>query len=70
MLKYVTLRMVIVITKYFAWPLDQLDVDSVFVWVMREKVFCAIPICVEVDGDFDCVELVKAIYGLKQATRV
>uniref|UniRef100_A0AAV1TT82 Reverse transcriptase Ty1/copia-type domain-containing protein n=1 Tax=Peronospora matthiolae TaxID=2874970 RepID=A0AAV1TT82_9STRA len=37
---------------------------------MKEKVFCAIPEGVEVDEDFDCSELVKAIYGLKQASRV
>uniref|UniRef100_A0AAV1V9F8 Polyprotein n=1 Tax=Peronospora matthiolae TaxID=2874970 RepID=A0AAV1V9F8_9STRA len=69
--KYVTLRMVIAITKYFDWPLDQLDVVTVFLYgVMKEKVYCVIPEGVEMDGDFDCLELVKAIYGLKQASRV
>uniref|UniRef100_A0AAV1TQD8 Integrase catalytic domain-containing protein n=1 Tax=Peronospora matthiolae TaxID=2874970 RepID=A0AAV1TQD8_9STRA len=36
----------------------------------EEQVFCAIPEGIEVDEDFDCFELVKAIYGLKQASRV
>uniref|UniRef100_A0AAV1VBB0 Polyprotein n=1 Tax=Peronospora matthiolae TaxID=2874970 RepID=A0AAV1VBB0_9STRA len=69
--KYVTLRMVIAITKYFDWPLDQVDVVTAFLYgVMKEKVYCVIPEGVEMDGDFDCLELVKAIYGLKQASRV
>ena len=29
-----------------------------------------VPEGVDLDGDFDCLELVKAIYGLKQALRV
>uniref|UniRef100_A0AAV1TX81 Reverse transcriptase Ty1/copia-type domain-containing protein n=2 Tax=Peronospora matthiolae TaxID=2874970 RepID=A0AAV1TX81_9STRA len=63
--------MVIAITKYFDWPLDQLDVVTAFLYgVMKEKVYCVIPEGVEMDGDFDCLELVKAIYGLKQASRV
>ena len=69
--KYVTLRMVIAITKHFDWPLDQMDVVTAFLYgVMKERVFCIIPEGVEMDGDFDCLELVKAIYGLKQASRV
>ena len=69
--KYVTLRMVIAITKYFDRTLDQLDVVTAFLYgEMKEKVFCAIPEGVDVDEDFDCFELVKAIYGLKQASRV
>ena len=75
--KYVTLRMIIAIiaiiaiTKYFDWPLDQLDVVTAFLYgVMKEQVFCVIPEGVEMDGDFNCLELVKAIYGLKQASRV
>uniref|UniRef100_A0AAV1VCK0 Reverse transcriptase Ty1/copia-type domain-containing protein n=1 Tax=Peronospora matthiolae TaxID=2874970 RepID=A0AAV1VCK0_9STRA len=69
--KYVTLRMVIAITKYFDWLLDQLDVVTAFLYgVMKEKVYCVTPEGVEMDGDFDCLELVKAIYGLKQASRV
>ena len=69
--KYATLRIVVAITKHFGWPLDQLDVVTAFLYgVMKEKVFCAIPEGVKMDGDFDCFELVKAIYGLKQASRV
>ncbi|NAU60962.1 hypothetical protein EE075_30035, partial [Klebsiella pneumoniae] len=69
--KYVTLRMVIAIAKYFGWPLDQLDVVTAFLYgIMKEVVFCVVPEGVELDGDFDCLELVKAIYGLKQASRV
>uniref|UniRef100_A0AAV1UHT0 Reverse transcriptase Ty1/copia-type domain-containing protein n=1 Tax=Peronospora matthiolae TaxID=2874970 RepID=A0AAV1UHT0_9STRA len=68
--KYVTLRMVIAITKHFGWPLDQLDVVTAFLYgVMKEKVFCAVPEGVKMEGDFDCLELIKAIYGLKQASR-
>uniref|UniRef100_A0AAV1VA69 Reverse transcriptase Ty1/copia-type domain-containing protein n=1 Tax=Peronospora matthiolae TaxID=2874970 RepID=A0AAV1VA69_9STRA len=56
--KYVTLRVVIAITKYFDWPLDQLDVVTAFLYgVMKEKVYCVIPEGVEMDGDFDCLEL-------------
>ncbi|KAG2781707.1 hypothetical protein PC111_g24517 [Phytophthora cactorum] len=69
--KYVTLRMVIAMAKYFGWPLDQLDVVTAFLYgIMKELVFCAVPEGVNLDGDFDCLELVKAIYGLKQASRV
>ncbi|KAG3092998.1 hypothetical protein PI125_g16978 [Phytophthora idaei] len=69
--KYVTLRMVIALAKYYGWPLDQLDVVTAFLYgIMKELVFCAVPEGVELDGDFDCLELVKAIYGLKQASRV
>ncbi|KAG2960190.1 hypothetical protein PC119_g26469 [Phytophthora cactorum] len=69
--KYVTLRMIIAIAKYFGWPLDQLDVVTAFLYgIMKELVFCAVPEGVDLDGDFDCLELVKAIYGLKQASRV
>uniref|UniRef100_A0AAV1TTH6 Reverse transcriptase Ty1/copia-type domain-containing protein n=1 Tax=Peronospora matthiolae TaxID=2874970 RepID=A0AAV1TTH6_9STRA len=39
--KYVTLRMVIAISKHFGWPLDQLDVVTAFLYgVMKEQVFC------------------------------
>ncbi|KAG2793051.1 hypothetical protein PC113_g25591 [Phytophthora cactorum] len=30
--KYVTLRMIIAIAKYFGWPLDQLDVVTAFLY--------------------------------------
>lgn len=66
MVKYVTLRMVIVITKYFDWPLDQLNMVTAFLYgVMKEKVYCEIPEGVETDGYFDCLELMKANYCLK-----
>ncbi|POM64563.1 Integrase catalytic core protein [Phytophthora palmivora] len=69
--KYVTLRMIIAITKHFGWPIDQLDVTTAFLYgLMKEKVFCSVPEGVELDGGFDCVELLKAIYGLKPASRV
>uniref|UniRef100_A0AAV1UAX1 Integrase catalytic domain-containing protein n=1 Tax=Peronospora matthiolae TaxID=2874970 RepID=A0AAV1UAX1_9STRA len=69
--KYVTLRMVIAISKHFGWPIDQLDVVTAFLYgVMKEQVFCAIPEGVELDSTFDCLEWVKSIYGLKQASRV
>ena len=63
--------MVAAITKHFDWPPDQLDVITAFLYgVMKEKVFCVIPEGVDIDDDFNCLELVKAIYGLKQASRV
>ena len=69
--KYVTLRMVIAIAKHFGWPLDQLDVVTAFLYgVMKEQVFCVIPEGVDDDDTFDCLELVKGNYGLKQASRV
>ncbi|KAG2876312.1 Retrovirus-related Pol polyprotein from transposon TNT 1-94 [Phytophthora cactorum] len=69
--KYVTLRMVIAIAKYFGWPLDQLDVVTAFLYgIMKELILCVVPEGVDLDDDFDCLELVKAIYGLKQASRV
>lgn len=37
---------------------------------MKEKVFCAVPQGVDVGEGFDCFELLKAIYGLKQASQV
>nr|CCA14814.1 integrase putative [Albugo laibachii Nc14] len=53
------------------WPLGQLDVVTAFLYgVMKERVYCAVPEGVKLDGNFDCLELVKAIYGLKQASRV
>ena len=67
--KYVTLRMVVAITKFFNWPLDQLDVVTDFLYgVMKEQVYCAVPKGVELDEDINCFELIKAIYGLKQAS--
>ncbi|KAG3129934.1 Retrovirus-related Pol polyprotein from transposon TNT 1-94 [Phytophthora cactorum] len=41
-----------------------------YVTLRMELVFCVVPESVDLDGDFDCLELVKAIYGLKQASRV
>ncbi|KAG3018510.1 hypothetical protein PC119_g10651 [Phytophthora cactorum] len=61
--KYVTLRMVTALVKYYGWPLDQVDVVTAFL-VLRS------PEGVDLNGDFDCLELMKAIYGLKQASRV
>uniref|UniRef100_A0AAV1TVX6 Reverse transcriptase Ty1/copia-type domain-containing protein n=1 Tax=Peronospora matthiolae TaxID=2874970 RepID=A0AAV1TVX6_9STRA len=69
-IKYVTLRTVIAISKHFGWPIDQLGVVTAFRYgIMKEQVFCVIPEGGELDDDFDCLELVKAIYGLKQALR-
>uniref|UniRef100_A0AAV1UT40 Integrase catalytic domain-containing protein n=1 Tax=Peronospora matthiolae TaxID=2874970 RepID=A0AAV1UT40_9STRA len=69
--KYVTLRMVIAISKHFGWPIDQLDVVTAFLYgVMKEQVFCVIPEGVNLDSTFDCLVLVKSIYGLKKASRV
>uniref|UniRef100_A0AAV1V4E9 Integrase catalytic domain-containing protein n=1 Tax=Peronospora matthiolae TaxID=2874970 RepID=A0AAV1V4E9_9STRA len=43
--------------------------DCVPVGVMKEKVFCAVPEGVKMEGDFDCLELIKAIYGLSSKPR-
>lgn len=60
----------VAITKHFEWHIDQLDVVTAFLYgLMKEKVFCAIPKGVHIDGNFGFVELIKAIYGLKQASR-
>uniref|UniRef100_A0AAV1UVW7 Reverse transcriptase Ty1/copia-type domain-containing protein n=1 Tax=Peronospora matthiolae TaxID=2874970 RepID=A0AAV1UVW7_9STRA len=51
--KYVTLRMVIAISKHFGWPIDQLDVLTAFLYgVMKEQVFCVIPEGVELDTSY------------------
>ena len=38
--------------------------------VMKEQVFCVIREGVELKGSFDFLEVMKAIYGLKQTPRV
>ena len=51
--------------------MDQLDVVTTFIYgVMKEQVFCTVPEGVKIDSELDCLELVKAIYGRKQASRV
>uniref|UniRef100_A0AAV1TBS2 Transposase n=1 Tax=Peronospora matthiolae TaxID=2874970 RepID=A0AAV1TBS2_9STRA len=37
---------------------------------MKGEGVLAVPEGVKMEGDFDCLELIKAIYGLKQASRV
>ena len=69
--KYVTLRMVISLTKYFGWSLDQLDVVTAFLYgVMREVMYCAVPEGVELNEGHNCLKLLKAIYVLEKASRV
>ncbi|KAF1318445.1 Integrase catalytic core protein, partial [Globisporangium splendens] len=69
--KYVTLRIVIALAKFFGWPVDQLDVVTAFLYgAMKEVVFILVPEGMEIDSDHDCLELLKSIYGLKQASRV
>ena len=64
------MRIIIAIAKYFGWS-DQLDMVTAFLYgKMKEQVFCEIPQGVELNGDFNCLEFVKAIYGLKQASWV
>lgn len=71
MVKYATLHMVTAISKRFHCPLDQIDVVNAFLYrVMNEKIFCVSPEGVEMEGDFDCLELVNAIDGLNQDLRV
>uniref|UniRef100_A0AAV1VET9 Reverse transcriptase Ty1/copia-type domain-containing protein n=1 Tax=Peronospora matthiolae TaxID=2874970 RepID=A0AAV1VET9_9STRA len=63
--KYVTLRMVIAISRHFGWPIDQLDVVTAFLYgVMKEQVFCVIPEGVELDiSDFDPCLYIKTSDG-------
>jgi hypothetical protein len=69
--KYVTLRIVIALAKFFGWPVDQLDVVTAFLYgAMKEVVFILVPEGMGIDSDHDCLELLKSIYGLKQASRV
>lgn len=58
--KYVTLRMMIAVEKYFDSTMDQLDVITAFLYgKLKENLFCEVPEGVEVDEGFDCFELVK-----------
>ena len=69
--KYVTLRMVIAIAKFFDWPIDQLDVVTAFLYgEMKEVVYIDVPEGMDADSGTDSIELLKSIYGLKQASRV
>lgn len=69
--KYATLRIVIALAKLFGWPVEQLDVVTAFLYgSMKELVFIQIPEGMELNGNFDCLKLLKSIYGLKQASRV
>ena len=69
--KNVTVRMVIALIKYLSWPAGQFDVVTTSLGgILKEVVKCVAPEEVELDQDFDCLELVEAIYGLKQASRV
>ncbi|KAG3030404.1 hypothetical protein PC121_g24500 [Phytophthora cactorum] len=53
--KYVTLRMVIALVKYFGWPLDQLDVVTAFLYgVMKEVVYCVLRVWNETFDEFVC----------------
>ena len=60
--KYVTLRMVTAFARHLKWSFDQLDVVTAFLYgVMKEKVFCAVPEGVKIDGNFDYFALIKVI---------
>ncbi|KAI9984717.1 hypothetical protein PInf_006086 [Phytophthora infestans] len=60
-IKYVMLCMVIALAKYFGWPLNLLDVVTAFLYViMKDLVFNKVLEGVELDGDFDCLELILA----------
>ena len=66
--EYGTLRMVIEITKYFGYSLDQINMVTDFLyWVIKEKAYCDDPEDAELNKEFVCLELAKAINGLKQA---
>ena len=49
-IKYVTLRMMIAIAKYFGWPLDQLDVVTAFLYGVIIESY-RFPYCIPVTGN-------------------
>uniref|UniRef100_A0AAV1V8R4 Integrase catalytic domain-containing protein n=1 Tax=Peronospora matthiolae TaxID=2874970 RepID=A0AAV1V8R4_9STRA len=63
--KYVTLRLVIAISKHFGWPIDQLDMVTAFLYgVMKEQVISVIPEGVELDmSGFDPCLYIKTSDG-------
>ena len=69
--KYVMLRMVIAIAKFFDWPINQLDDVTAFLYgEVKEVVYIDVPEGMDVESGTDSIELLKSIYGLKQASRV
>ncbi len=69
--KYVTLRMVIALAKLMGWRVQLLDVKTAFLYgELKELLFMVIPEGMELEGDFDCLQLLRSLYGLKQASRV
>jgi hypothetical protein len=69
--KFMTLRMVIALATFLGWPIELLDVVTAFLYgLMKEVMFIHVPEDMTVDGASDCLQLLKAIYGLNQASRV
>ncbi len=69
--KYVTRLILLALATFFGWPVDQLDVVTAFLYgLMKELVFIRVPEGMNIGEIFDCLELLKAIYRLKQACRV
>ena len=69
--KFVTLRMVVGLATFLGWPIELLDVVTAFLYgKMKETVFIHIPEGMTVGDDSNCLQLLKSIYGLKQASRV
>lgn len=69
--KFVTLRAFIALAKHQGWPIKLLDVVTAFLYgFMKELVFIHVPEGMDIDGFFNCLQLLKSIYGLKQASRV
>jgi hypothetical protein len=67
----VTLRFFIALATFFGWPVDQLDIVTAFLYgLMKELVFIRVPQGMNIGKNFDCLELLKENYGLKQASRV
>ena len=75
MLRYSTLRALLVVAAAEDLEIDQMDVDTVFLNpLLKEEIYIEIPEYFELlypNTDFKgkCLRLMKSLYGLKQAPR-
>ena len=71
--KYVTIRLIIGISTANQWKLHQLDVKTAFLYgELHETIYMKIPKLpptIDLGGGGNCLQLLKSIYGLKQASR-
>ena len=75
MLRYSTLRALLVVAATEDLEIDQMDVDTVFLNpLLKEEIYMEIPEYFEllypnIDFKGKCLRLMKSLYGLKQAPR-